>query len=152
MRRRPSSRLLIVDDESRLLLFKFSHRFGPLAGQEFWATPGGGLDSGETYEAAARRELFEEVGVFLDDAGPQVAQRMAIVQMPNGEMVEADERFFFVRVDELEVSTRRWTDSERRVMAAHRWWSRDELLKTREQIWPDDLVRILRLLGLWPDE
>ena len=45
---RPSSRLLILDRHNRLLLFKFAHRSGPLAGQTFWATPGGGLDPGES--------------------------------------------------------------------------------------------------------
>ena len=41
MRTRPSSRLLVLDPQNRLLLFKFEHRKGPLAGQSFWATPGG---------------------------------------------------------------------------------------------------------------
>jgi 8-oxo-dGTP diphosphatase len=67
---RPSSRLLIVNQDSRLLLFKF-YRDGALAGPIFWATPGGGLDSDESYEAAARREMLEETGVRIDDPGPQ---------------------------------------------------------------------------------
>jgi 8-oxo-dGTP pyrophosphatase MutT (NUDIX family) len=57
---RPSSRLLIVNQDSRLLLFKFHYRDGALAGRIFWATPGGGLDSDESYEAAARREIWRK--------------------------------------------------------------------------------------------
>jgi 8-oxo-dGTP diphosphatase len=69
--RRPSSRLLVVDAQNRVLLFKFNHTRGALSGQQFWATPGGGLDPGETYEQAACRELFEETGLTVDHPGPQ---------------------------------------------------------------------------------
>ena len=98
----------------RILLFRFEHRQGPLAGQQFWATPGGALDPGESYAQAACRELLEETGLMVDDPGPQVGQRIASFQMPDGEMVRADERFFLVRVSALEISTERWTDLERR--------------------------------------
>src|SRR5579862_6383823 len=98
MRDRPSSRLLIVDADGRLLLFRFEHRQGPLQGQRYWATPGGSLDLGETYEAAACREMLEETVLRIRDPGPQVAQREAIFQVPSGEFVRADERFFLIRV------------------------------------------------------
>jgi 8-oxo-dGTP pyrophosphatase MutT (NUDIX family) len=149
MRERPSSRLLVIDPLERILLFRFEHRQGSLAGQQFWATPGGALDPGESYARAACRELLEEKGLMVDDPGPEVSQRIAAFQMPDGEMVRADERFFLVRVDALEISTERWTDLERGVMAAHRWWSAAELLSTAEQVWPDDLTDILVRVGVW---
>ncbi|HYM82369.1 MAG TPA: NUDIX domain-containing protein [Candidatus Limnocylindria bacterium] len=55
---RSAARLLLLDASRRVLLFL--HSDGP--GREFWATPGGGLESGETVEQAARREAAEELG------------------------------------------------------------------------------------------
>ncbi len=149
MRERPSSRLLVIDPLQRILLFRFEHRQGPLAGQQFWATPGGALDPGETYAQAACRELLEETGLVVGDPGPEVGQRIATFQMPDGEMVRADERFFLVRVSALEISTERWTDLEREVMAVHRWWSAADLRSTAEQVWPEDLTELLVRIGVW---
>jgi hypothetical protein len=55
MRERPSSRLLIIGATQRTLLFRFEQEQGSLAGRRFWATPGGGLEPGESYAQAACR-------------------------------------------------------------------------------------------------
>jgi 8-oxo-dGTP pyrophosphatase MutT (NUDIX family) len=149
MRERPSSRLLIVSGEHRVLLFRFEHKRGPLAGRVYWATPGGGLDPGESFEAAACRELLEETGLHIHDPGPQVARREASFQLPTGEMVTADERFFLIRIDDLEVSAENWTELEHDVMSAHRWWSHADLKSTTDQIWPENLAEMLIATGVW---
>jgi 8-oxo-dGTP pyrophosphatase MutT (NUDIX family) len=131
MGERLSSRLLVIDPLQRVLLFRFEHEQGALAGQRFWATPGGALDPGETYAQAACRELLEETGLMVDDPGPEVGQRTATFQMPDGEMVRADERFFLVRADALDIS------------------SATELLSTAEQVWPEDLTDLQVRLEVW---
>ncbi len=73
MRQRPSARLLVVDEQNRVLLFRFVFKEGALAGQEFWATPGGELDAGETFEEAAIRELFEETSIQIDAVDKPIA-------------------------------------------------------------------------------
>lgn len=149
MRARPSSRLLVIDSEDRLLLFKFEHKTGPLAGQTFWATPGGGVDAGESYAEAACRELLEETGLRVHDPGPEIGRRHVTFQTPDGEMVEADERFFLIKPDTTQISSQHWTDLERAVMAEHRWWSSDELRSTADQIWPENLSVLMANAGVW---
>jgi 8-oxo-dGTP pyrophosphatase MutT (NUDIX family) len=150
MRERPSSRLLVFDPLDRILLFKFEHRRGPLGGQIFWATPGGGLDPGESYAQAACRELLEETGIWIDDPGPVVDRRVVTFQMPDGEMVRSDEHFFVIRMKAgQKLSAERWTNLEHEVIAAHRWWSANELRSTTEQVWPENLADVLVRIGVW---
>jgi 8-oxo-dGTP pyrophosphatase MutT (NUDIX family) len=147
--RRSSSRLLVLDPDDHVLLFRFEHKKGALMGQTFWATPGGGLAEGETFEQAAVRELFEETGFVAETAGPQIAQRLATFTLPTGDLVEADERYFIVRVHQRTVSKANWTKMEHTVMAVYRWWRQAELEVTDEQVWPENLCHMLIETGKW---
>jgi 8-oxo-dGTP diphosphatase len=143
MRRRPSSRLLVIDRNNRVLLFRFAFKHGPLAGQAYWATPGGALEEGESFADAALRELFEETGILRDAVGPEVAEREFVFQLHDGEYVMAEERFFLVRVDDQSLSRDHWSAVEIEVMTDHRWWSVQELKSTSEAVFPEKLVAIL---------
>lgn len=148
MRRRPSSRLLVLDHADRVLLFRFVFTKGALGGQAYWATPGGALEPGETFAEAAQRELFEETGIVTNAVGEPVAEKKFILQLTTGERVVAEERFFLVRTtDPMPLSREQWTPNEREVIVEHHWWSASDLHATDEVVFPEELVDMLAGVG-----
>jgi len=141
MRQRPAARILVIDPNDRALLFRF--RF-PVKHEthEFWATPGGAVDAGESFQAAAQRELLEETGLTLPVSG-EIHQRLATFVMHDGEQVEADERYFVVRTMAAEFDPDGWSDLERRIMVESRWWGISDLLATADTVFPENLSEIL---------
>jgi len=143
MRRRPSSRLLVLSPDGLVLLFYFEHRAGPLADRPFWATPGGAVELGESYETAARRELREEVNPPNYQIGAEIARREFLMQMPDGEEVLSEEAYFLVLTGVTEPSKAGWTPLELAVMKKYKWWSRSDIAATKETIYPADILAIL---------
>lgn len=139
---RRAARVLVVDDADRLLLFRF--RFGGRS--PFWATAGGECDPGESFEAAARRELREETGLDFD-VGSFFAQRGNDFVTAEGEPVTADERYFLMRVPRCEIATDGHTDLEREIMLEHRWFTRAELAGWHETIFPPEIIELLERAG-----
>ena len=149
MRERKASRLLVINPSQEVLLFRFVHKDGPLAGQNYWATPGGGVEAGETFEVAAIRELREETGIKVDNVAAPIADRKVPLMLPCGETVLAIEQYYLVHAPDEALSKAEWTAHETQVMADHRWWSANALRSTEETVWPQSLIDMLVKEGVF---
>jgi 8-oxo-dGTP pyrophosphatase MutT (NUDIX family) len=139
LRLRRAARLIVLDPKGRALMFRYDVPGRP----PFWVTAGGECEPGETFEDAARRELLEETGIIADP-GPQIAQMTPEFITVEGEPVQADERFFLVRVAEARVDTAGHTALEQQLMTQHRWFRLEELESWHEAVFPVDLAAMIR--------
>ncbi len=135
----------MVDGEDRVLLvhFEFSDWTG-------WATPGGGVEPGESLDTAIRRELHEEVGLVDVELGPIIWERTHI--FPFADFSGQYEKFFFVRTSTSDINP---SFSHEELLAerltASRWWTVSEIRASDEQFAPSDLANLLeRLLTQGP--
>ncbi|WAC44186.1 NUDIX domain-containing protein [Pseudomonas sp. SL4(2022)] len=149
MRERKAARLLVISPSREVLLFRFHHTDDALAGTSHWATPGGGLEQGETFQAAAVRELYEETGIQVRTVAAPVADRRVSLMLPSGEAVIAVEQYFIVHAPTIALCSAHWTTHERKVMADHHWWSAQALIATQETVWPENLVQLLVDAGVF---
>ena len=108
----------------------------------FWVTPGGECEVGESFEDAAKRELFEETGITADP-GAQIAQTTPTFVTVEGEAVQADERYFLVRVPATTITTAHHTELEQQVMTQHRWFTKLEFASWPEAVFPENLPEII---------
>lgn len=142
MRIRPTARLIVLNHDRRVLLFKVKdqtplHKNHPGL-VEYWFTPGGGVDAGETYEQAAMRELKEETGIDCTGRTLCLWMRSKILRFPD-EDVDFREDYFLIDAGRCEVETGGQFDYERAVLQEHRWWSVEEMRLTTEVFLPPDL-------------
>ena len=136
---RRSARIIVIGPESRVLMFRFDVSDRP----PFWVTAGGECEQGETFEDAAQRELVEETGIVAKP-GPQIARTTPEFITVEGEPVQADERYFILRVDTDLIDTGGHTALEQQVMTQHRWFSLAELSDWPEAVFPENLAQIIQ--------
>ena len=142
---RQAVRALLLDSDDRVALVRFRD---PSREVDFWATPGGGVEPGESDVEGLRRELAEETGLLDFDVGPCVwigadtfRWRSAVVAQQN--------RFYLVRVAPFEL---RPGLGHAGLLAegVHeaRWWTLDEIERSVAVFEPPALARRLRELLL----
>ena len=139
---RPTSRLLVLDEEDRLLLMMT--KAPDTSGAARWVTPGGGVDPGEDHVAAAIRELREETGQVIVDPGPVVRVDDFAVEWDDADHTHGHSEWFVVRLPHFEVADDEWTDDERVDIVESRWWTLAELESTADPVEPADLTTLLR--------
>jgi 8-oxo-dGTP pyrophosphatase MutT (NUDIX family) len=139
---RRAVRVLVVDEADQMLLFQDSDLgLDPVA--HWWVTPGGGVDAGESDHQAAVRELREETGLTVAESelvGPFYTR--TVVHGYSDKVVDQAEVFLLVRAPAFEVDTAGHTEEELLTVADIRWWTRQELLATDDDVWPRDLLDV----------
>jgi TDG/mug DNA glycosylase family protein len=135
---REAVRALVVDRADRVLLLRFEN---PVSREAWWATPGGGIEPGESDESALRRELFEECGLTGFEPGPVVWVREHVYPW-NRELLRQAERFHLIRVEGHAFSPT--IDLSAEGVHGHRWWELGELETTHERLAPRALAHALR--------
>lgn len=136
---RQAGRAILRDDAGRVLLIHFV-----LPNMTFWATPGGGVEPGETALAAAIREVREELGIDVTLQGP--VHRAVGIFVFEGVLIENTDHFFAGRWN----GTPRLagaTEAESAALTDVRWWTAEEIEQSGEDIFPRDLADVLRRLG-----
>jgi 8-oxo-dGTP pyrophosphatase MutT (NUDIX family) len=140
---RTAGRVLVLNSSGRVLLFE-GFDPGLSDGPRFWFTPGGGCEPGESFEAAARRELIEETGLEPDRLDGPVHERVTLFEM-EGVSFRQSEQFFLARVsgEDIAIESHGFTDLELRSVLGHRWWSVDELRSATAEVYPEQLADLL---------
>ncbi len=153
MRARPSARVILIDGRNRVLLLRVEDPPNLGAG-DFWILPGGGLEQGETFEEAARRELREETGIRTAMWGPCV-WTLELRLTLNREDILSQERYFLARVSSEEVILDHQIDTvELAHYRGHSWWAVDAMVPSAERFLPPGLPDLLAPLaaGVVPAE
>jgi 8-oxo-dGTP pyrophosphatase MutT (NUDIX family) len=145
---RNAVRLVVQDAVGDVLLFWTRDRSAPELGR-WWELPGGGLDAGESYAAAAVRELHEETGLVVarEQIGPPTWRRTASFRYRHRRHVQ-HEVVALVRIPTpapaLDLSAR--LDYEAEDYTDHRWWPVAEIVDGAGRFYPGRLPELLPML------
>ncbi|HEX7405366.1 MAG TPA: NUDIX domain-containing protein [Candidatus Nanopelagicaceae bacterium] len=138
---RPTSRVLLLDEIDRVLLFRGEDPLTPTI--RYWFPAGGGIEPGESPADAARREVWEETGLVDFELGPHIWNRRHVFTF-YGANQDVRELWFFARVHSFEIDTSRFTQMERDVVKEHKWWTQSELASTNDVLTPRALASLVQ--------
>jgi ADP-ribose pyrophosphatase YjhB (NUDIX family) len=142
LRIRPAARAVVLDPDDRILLVRFE-----LPAWTVWATPGGGIEPGESAEDAIRRELAEETGLTTAEIGPVVWTRLYIVPFIGGLWDGQREQYHLVRTASFTPAPHHsWEQLNAEYVFELRWWTQGQLSEAAETFAPRRLPELVRSL------
>ena len=143
---RKVARVVLLDPEDRILLLHGHEPDDPA--DDWWFTPGGGVEGDESREEAAVRELAEETGITDVELGPVLWRRTCSFPFA-GRRWDQDEWYYLARTagtNQALPAAQGLTELERRSVAGARWWTCRELTEAHETVYPTRLAELLRTL------
>ena len=132
---RQAVRAILLTPDDRVLLMRVDY-----GGGDWWITPGGGSEPGETPEQALRRELDEELGFALPALGPLVWRRRVAMTFQQRRWRQSED-YFLIETSAFEPAIR--NAPEAATIREFRWWSLAEMRHTSERLAPAGLLRII---------
>jgi 8-oxo-dGTP pyrophosphatase MutT (NUDIX family) len=134
---RTAGRIALLDPQDRVLLSHDSWN-----GRSWWCTPGGGIESGETVEQAALREVYEETGFTDIELGPLIIRhhwRSVFLDV----LIDQEEWIFVGRTAGGVPDPKLLEPMELEFMQGFTWWSIPDLVALEDTVYPEGFGRML---------
>ncbi len=156
---RKAVRVLLLNDKDELLLmcvedFDISSPEGK-RNKRFWCTIGGEIETGESVEQAAIREIYEESGIEENEIeiGP-VVWYSSINLVLKRILTQLEESFIVVKTKQNKVFLQNPTQDEQRTVKELRWFSLANIQKSPEVIFPIPLPEYFPdiISGKYPEQ
>lgn len=126
---RPAVKLLLLDEYDRLLLI---HSRDPRTDATWWYPVGGGIEPGESLQAAAAREAHEETGLRDLPPGIHVWTRNHTYEHDD-QKYDVHETWLLHRVDNFTPTPAALTPYEARTILTFSWWRPSACKPPRKQ-------------------